>query len=73
MAQSVKHPTLDFDSSHDLMVCEFKPHIRLAAVSMEPALDPLYPSLSAPPLLARSLSKITKINIYKIRVAYPSD
>ena len=28
VAQSVKHPTLDLGSGHDLTVCGFKPHIR---------------------------------------------
>ena len=27
------------------MVCEFEPHIRLTAVSTEPTLDPLSPSI----------------------------
>ena len=39
--------------------CEFEPHIRLSAVSTEPALDPLSPSLSAPTLPMLSLSKKT--------------
>ena len=29
MAHLVKHPTLDFDSGHDLMVHEIKTHVRL--------------------------------------------
>ena len=45
MAQSVKHLTLGFGSSHDLMVLEFESHIRLCADSAEPALDSLSPSL----------------------------
>ena len=53
----------DFHSGHDLSVCEFEPHIGLAAVSTEPALDPLYPILSAPPVLVLSLSLKNKINI----------
>ena len=56
VAQSVKHPTLDLSSGHDLTVCEFEPHIRLHADSVEPAWDSLSPSLSAPPPLALSLS-----------------
>ena len=32
VTQSVKHPNHDFGSGHDLMVCEFKPHIRLHTV-----------------------------------------
>ena len=42
----------DFGLGHDLMVCGFEPHIRLTAVSSEPALGPLSPSLFAPPLLS---------------------
>ena len=42
-AQSVKPPTLDFSSDHDLIVCEFKPHI-----SREPAWDSLSPPSSLP-------------------------
>ena len=56
MAQSVKHPTLDFGSGHDLTVHEFEPHIG-AVDSAGPAWD----SLSAPPLLSHSLSKQTDI------------
>ena len=37
MAQSVKHLTLDFDSGHDLMVGDFKPHVGLYTVREEPA------------------------------------
>ena len=48
----------DFGSVYDLTVHEFKPHMGLSAVSMEPALNPLSPSLSAPPSL--SLLKINK-------------
>ena len=58
MAQLVKHPALDFSSGNDLMVHGIKPHIRLCADSTEHAWDPLFPSLSAPPLLACSLSKL---------------
>ena len=57
MAQPVKRPTLGFGSGHDLMVCEFESHVRLYVESVEPAWDFLSPSLSAPPLLALSLSK----------------
>ena len=45
-AQSVKHLTLDFVSGHDLKVCEFEPHLRLHADSMEPAYDSLSLSIS---------------------------
>ena len=57
VAPSVKRPTLDFGSGHDLMVCGFEPHVGLCADSTEPAWDALSPSLSAPPLLPRSSSK----------------
>ena len=53
VAQATERPT--FGSGHDLMVCGFKPCIRLSAVSVEPTLDPLSPFLSAPPLLTLSL------------------
>ena len=39
----------DFDSGHDLKVCEFKLHIGLSALSTEPTSDPPSSSLSAPP------------------------
>ena len=48
-------------SGHDLMVCEFKPHVGLSAVGADAASDPLSPSLSAPPLRMRPLS-LSKIN-----------
>ena len=54
-AQSVKHLTLDFSSGHDLMVREIELHIRLRAVSMEPAWDSLPLSLSLPCTSAFSL------------------
>ena len=57
MAQSVKHQTLDFGSSHGLVACEIEPHIGLRADRAEPAWDPLSPSLSAPPLHTLSLPK----------------
>ena len=37
VAQSVKHLTLDFGSSHNLMVCGIEPCVGLCADSMEPA------------------------------------
>ena len=52
VAQSDEHPTLDFSSGHDLMVCEFDPHIGLCAECAEPAWD----SLSLSPSLSFSLS-----------------
>ena len=57
-AQSVKRPTLDFSSSHDLVVLEFEPHVQLRADSVEPPWDPLSPlSFSAPPPLIFFLSQ----------------
>ena len=51
----------DFSSGHDLTVGEFEPHVGLTAISVESSLDPRSPtSLSAPPLLMLSLSKINK-------------
>ena len=45
------------------MVCEFKPCIKLSAVTKEPASDPLSPFLSAIPPLTRVLSlSLSKIN-----------
>ena len=52
--------SIDFGSGHDLLVREFEPPSRLTAVSTELTSDPLSPSLSAPPLLMLSLSKINK-------------
>ena len=57
VVHSVKRPTLDFGSGHDLTVREFEPHVRLCTDSEEPAWDSL--SLSLWPSLAhpRSLSQ----------------
>ena len=57
VAQSVKHPTLDFCSGRDLMFCEIEPRVRLCTDSAEPARDSLCPPLSAPATLAFSQSK----------------
>ena len=50
--------SIRFRLGRDLVVCGFEPRMGLAAVSVEPASDPLSPSLSAPPpfVLARRLS-----------------
>ena len=45
----------DLSSGHDFMVCRFKPCVGFSVVSLEPALDSVAPSLSAPPLLLLSL------------------
>ena len=61
MAQSVERPTLDLGSGYDLTVHGFEPHVGLYADSVEPASDPISPSLSlslsATSLLTRSLSQ----------------
>ena len=59
MAQSVKRPTLGFDTGHDLTGHELEPHIGLGAEITETALNlsclplslSLSLSLSAPPQL----------------------
>ena len=48
MAQSVKHPTLDFSSGRDLTARGFEPLIWLCADSAEPAWNSLSLSLSLP-------------------------
>ena len=53
MAQSVKHPTLNFSLGHDLVIREF-PSLSPASgavLTVEPSWDSVSPSLSAPPLL----------------------
>ena len=64
MAQSVKRPTLDFGSCHDLMIREFKPHIGLCVDSVDPGCgsNSLSLSLSAPPTCVLSLSLSLQIN-----------
>ena len=63
MAQSVKCPTLDFGSGHDLTVCEFEPCVTFCTDSAEPAWDSLSSSLSLPlSLPVFSLSLSLKIN-----------
>ena len=56
VAQSVKCPTLDFGSGHDLAVCEFEPLVGLRAGTVESAWVSLSPSVSAPPTFSLSLS-----------------
>ena len=55
-AQSVKRPTFDFGSGHDITVRELEPHVGLHAVRVEPAWDSLSLPLSGPPLFVLSLS-----------------
>ena len=56
VAWSVKRPTLDLGSGHDLTVCEFEPCIRLCADGAGSLLGILSLLLSGPPLLVHSLS-----------------
>ena len=67
MAQSVKRPTLDFGSGHDLTVPELQPLVELCADSEEAAWNSLFLSLSlsAPSLLMGALSHNKLINIKK--------
>ena len=67
VGQSVKHPTLDFGSGHDLTVHEFKPASgsMLTAQSLLGILSlSLSLSLSAPTLLLHTLSLSLKIKKY---------
>ena len=72
LAPSVRCPTLDFSSGHDLTVHEIEPHVRLCAGSTEPTWDSLSLSLSVSfslslsPLLTHSFSlKINKFQKIK--------
>ena len=64
MARSVKRPTLDFSSSHDLMVCELEPRIGLCADGVEPAWGS--PSPLSLPLPACELCLSLPLNLKKI-------
>ena len=59
--ESVKRPTLDLSSGHDLTIHEFEPHVGLSAESVESAWD----SLSLPLPYSVSLSKINKLKKLK--------
>ena len=64
VAQSVKRPTLDFGSGHDLTVHDFEPHVGLHAVSCQrgACLGSPSRSLPLPRLCSFSLSLSLKIN-----------
>ena len=69
MAQSVKHPTPDSSSGHDLIVREMEPCMGLCTDSAEPAWDSLllslcpYPdSLSPTHNLSLKINKLKKKN-----------
>ena len=58
MVQSVKCPTLDFGSGHDLMVCRIKACIRLGTDRVDPAWN----SLSLCPCPAGVLALPLQVN-----------
>ena len=66
MAQSVEHLTLA--QGHEVMAPEFKPHIGLGAVSVEPTSDPLSLSLSAPASLSLSVKEMKHLEVDVDRV-----
>ena len=60
VAQLVKHQTLNFGSSHDLMVSEIAPHVGAAPIVQSPCLRfslPLFALLTHPPAVSLSLSQ----------------
>ena len=67
LARSVKGPALDVHAGHDLTVRVFEPQPALRTDNEKPVWDSLSPSLrlslSAPPLLVLSLSKINKYTL----------
>ena len=65
MAQSVKYPTLDFSSSHDLVVCGIERHVGLCADSAEPAGDSLCLSVS---LSLSPLSPLTRAHTLSLKI-----
>ena len=69
VAQSVKYPTLDFSSGHDLTVRGIEPHHRLCADRVDPAWDSLSLPLSLPlPCsLSLPLSQNKQINLKTIK------
>ena len=66
--RSVKCPTLDFGSGHDLMIREFQSHVGLCTDSVKPAWDSFSPSFSAPPLHSLKINKILKMYISESRI-----
>ena len=65
MPQSVKRPTLDFDSGHDLTVCRIESHVWLCTDGMEPARDSLSLFLCPSPACACALSLSLSLKIKK--------
>ena len=72
VGESVKHLTLNFGLGHDLMVCEFEPHIRVCVGSSEPLGFFLPLSLCPLPLLVLSLSLKIENNLKKFTF-YPCE
>ena len=60
VAQSVKHPTSAQEVISRSVVLSPTSGCMLTAQILEPALDPVFPSLSAPPPLTLCLSKVNK-------------
>ena len=76
MAQSVKRPTLDFSSGHDLMVGEIEPLVGLCTSGAEPDWDSFFTSLCPFPAHAVSVKrnkfkKRESTNYYIIIVSHP--
>ena len=63
MAQSVKHPALDFHSSRVLTACEFETLVGLCADSAEPARDSCSLTLCPSPHHSLSVSQINKLRV----------
>ena len=63
----------DFGSGHDLGVCVLEPLIRLCVDSLEPALNSVSPSLSAPSPFALSLCLAKLINVKKKKLIRSSN
>ena len=57
VAQSVRRPTLDFGSGHDLTVREFEPRIGYCTGGWEPAWNSVSPSLRPSPAGSLVLSQ----------------
>ena len=58
LARSVKHPTLDFGSGHDLTVCRIEPHVRLHTDSACLAFSLSLPTHTC--CLSKSINKLKK-------------
>ena len=65
VAQSVKHPTLNFSSGYDLTACGIKPWVRLHTKSIEPSWDSLSPSLCPSPSRVFSFSLSLSLSLTK--------